>query len=83
MCSQTAGNILVPIQIKFLVSNGVEVSVPGHLLTLGDWKTGHCLVEVTAVVSDRQLPQLSAVSVDRGWPVNSPRTGKAPDYSHV
>jgi len=36
MCSQTAGNILVPIQIKFLVSNGAEVSVPGHLLTLGD-----------------------------------------------
>jgi len=83
MCSQTAGNILVPIQIKFLVSNGAEASVPGHLLTLGDQKIGHCLVQVTAVVSDRQLLQLNAVSLDRGWRVNIPQTDKAPDFSHV
>jgi len=84
MCSQTAGNILVPIQIKFLVSNGTEASVPGHLLALGDQKIGHCLVQVTAAVL--WPPTATAecnVSLDGGWRVNNPQTDKAPDFSHV
>lgn len=74
---------MVPIQIKFLVSNGVETSVPGHLLTLGDQKIGHCFVQVTAAVSDRQLLKMNAVPLDRGWRVNNPQTDEAPDFSHV